>query len=718
MWWTCQCINCTPWYNPTSTMNSIIFSPLKVKSAPSRLHGTPQPISRMSPAITNDVPSTNQPRFSLASIAALDSNTFAQEFTKTERQAAARALLRHDAHLDGTHFHTRKPTGLHPSYIAFNSYTTLDEKSMMHEEFVEAALQDLLMQSQCKTILMAGSLLLFVVLALKLHQLFHPSISLSISISHRVNYAFGEEFAVPHLQHFTERCHIEGVVPPHHHPASQVNPSAVPHLPVPMAATGSRIHCSVRPPQQFQHDLQANAQSNTATSSAVQEGRAMALLDSDMPPNKIRRRRPANTFFTKGLMVPGTEIQEMRAPTSFTPPLISLGPHTDAVLDRFKMDDMMLLRLHAFIRSIRSSHWEAVLRSPKWDLTYEQASNLARALLVDLQGVHQQVYMNFVAPMVLHSFMVTNSRRWVQAQPSRRPKVTLSKEARAAITAQCRNKSHQFRVALHNAWDELDETMKTIASSHHKSFCHVQNDLCMGHEMLCYQRSKLSAWNMFCWKKHHEDKENGATGKAVLQDLIRDENCDEYCNLTDNEKAQLLQEYREHKETKTTGIHILTKSKVNDVTQTLKAVENELKNLWTCTGAESILYTTRGSTDLPLRGIAFATEGVHEFMGSVMNIDDQDLVSKMEGFAVQGMKGAARNHQKRTSDIWSTIHQEINKTLRCVHLSEPSAGSSRVPRPVQTSQVTIPCPILVLLTSLCYTDNIGILSVSSLIDDL
>ncbi|KAG2148987.1 uncharacterized protein EDB93DRAFT_1249936 [Suillus bovinus] len=39
---------------------------------------------------------------------------------------------------------------------------------------------------------------------------------------------------------------------------------------------------------------------------------------------------------------------------------------------------------------------------------------------------------------------------------------------------------------------------------------------------------------------------------------------------------------------------------------------------------------------------AFATEGVNEFMGSVMNIDDQDLVSKMEGFAIQGMKG--RDH--------------------------------------------------------------------------
>lgn len=90
----------------------------------------------------------------------------------------------------------------------------------------------------------------------------------------------------------------------------------------------------------------------------------------------------------------------------------------------------------------------------------------------------------------------------------------------------------------------------------------------------------------------------------------------------------------------------------------------------------------RGSTDLPLRGVAFTTEGVDEFMGSVMNIDNQDFVSKMEGFAVQGMKGrdyfflkhllsadclysgAARNHKKLVSDVQSTIRREINRTLR------------------------------------------------------
>ncbi|KAG1864582.1 hypothetical protein C8R48DRAFT_601909, partial [Suillus tomentosus] len=57
-------------------------------------------------------------------------------------QAAARAVLRHDAHIDGTHYHTQKPGGLHPSHIAFNSYTSSDEQTITQEAFADAALQD------------------------------------------------------------------------------------------------------------------------------------------------------------------------------------------------------------------------------------------------------------------------------------------------------------------------------------------------------------------------------------------------------------------------------------------------------------------------------------------------------------------------------------------------------------------------------------------------
>jgi hypothetical protein len=63
-------------------------------------------------------------------------------------------------------------------------------------------------------------------------------------------------------------------------------------------------------------------------------------------------------------------------------------------------------------------------------------------------------------------------------------------------------------------------------------------------------------------------------GKAALQSLVRDHK-DEYYALSKQEQEDLRQEFADQKETKTTGLHISTKSKINDVSQTLKAVENE-----------------------------------------------------------------------------------------------------------------------------------------------
>lgn len=67
-------------------------------------------------------------------------------------------------------------------------------------------------------------------------------------------------------------------------------------------------------------------------------------------------------------------------------PLISIGPMTDTVLDRFSLGDDILPRLHTLVSTVRSSRWEAVLRGTPWNLTYEQASNLSNALLFDLKG--------------------------------------------------------------------------------------------------------------------------------------------------------------------------------------------------------------------------------------------------------------------------------------------------------------------------------------------
>lgn len=65
-----------------------------------------------------------------------------------------------------------------------------------------------------------------------------------------------------------------------------------------------------------------------------------------------------------------------------------------------------------------------------------------------------------------------------------------------------------------------------------------------------------------------------------------------------------------------------------------------MSNLKSRTGVETMLFLTRGSTDLPLRGVAFATKGVEDFLESALKTDEQDFIGKMEGFAIQGVKGS------------------------------------------------------------------------------
>jgi hypothetical protein len=82
---------------------------------------------------------------------------------------------------------------------------------------------------------------------------------------------------------------------------------------------------------------------------------------------------------------------------------------------------------------------------------------------------------------------------------------------------------------------------------------------------------------------------------------------------------------------------------------------------------------------MPLRAVAFATDGVEHFLEGVIKTDTQDFLGKMEGFAVQGVKGmnissmnfmllsiilgAAQNHQQRVSTIRADIRNEISEGL-------------------------------------------------------
>ncbi|KAF8233274.1 hypothetical protein L208DRAFT_1396072 [Tricholoma matsutake] len=232
----------------------------------------------------------------------------------------------------------------------------------------------------------------------------------------------------------------------------------------------------------------------------------------------------------------------------------------------------------------------------------------------------------------------------------------LTKDVHAAIAAHRRLASQSYKSALRETWVKIDELMENLAVAHHKSLWQVQLEVHMGRQVSHTERKKTNVWNAFCWKKSQE-KENDpntdvhtACGKDVFQDLVRN-NQDEYNNLSKQEHINLVEEFKKQKATQTKAFHVSMKSRINDATHTLAAVESKLNNLKSRTGVKTMLFVTRGSTNLPMKGVTFVTPGVKHFLEGVKKSDPQDCLGKMEGFAVQGVKGWRHGKKSSTAHL-------------------------------------------------------------------
>ena len=222
--------------------------------------------------------------------------------------------------------------------------------------------------------------------------------------------AFSQEFVLPHLQRFAEQCKIDSVKAPKPHCKSMleyrvgftnfgvvlaepIDLNRQNHLPTFLSPVTSRIQCTACSTEAKPDpvvDMQHLPASAVIRESAVFAPSAKKMHPPSTPSTArqctARQRRPADAFLfvdNKKFPEPIPLVIPDSAPSS---PLISLGPHTDAVLDRFSFGDNVLPRLHILVGTVHSSRWEAILRGTPWNLTYEQASNLSSALLVDLKG--------------------------------------------------------------------------------------------------------------------------------------------------------------------------------------------------------------------------------------------------------------------------------------------------------------------------------------------
>ncbi|KAI5982689.1 hypothetical protein EDD15DRAFT_2377342 [Pisolithus albus] len=185
--------------------------------------------------------------------------------------------------------------------------------------------------------------------------------------------------------------------------------------------------------------------------------------------------------------------------------------------------------------------------------------------------------------MTSQAFFVSKpNARLVEPNPRPCIKVALSVEACAILKLNQHEKVERFREDLDDAWQSLDKVTKMLASKHHKSVQHVQNDLYLGHVKFHSRKSKINAWNAFTWKKQRTlngSKKNAAGRTRTLLDLV-EQNRLEYRELSAKDKDCLIEEFSRFKESKAIGIHATMKSKINDITHTLKAIENEVHDTW------------------------------------------------------------------------------------------------------------------------------------------
>jgi len=56
---------------------------------------------------------------------------------------------------------------------------------------------------------------------------------------------------------------------------------------------------------------------------------------------------------------------------------------------------------------------------------------------------------------------------------------------------------------------------------------------------------------------------------------------------------------------------------------------------------QEVNVTHGSSPSTPVNSISYATPGVAKFLETILNTDDHEFTAKMEGFALQGMKGTS-----------------------------------------------------------------------------
>ncbi|TFK67057.1 hypothetical protein BDN72DRAFT_899278 [Pluteus cervinus] len=260
-------------------------------------------------------------------------------------------------------------------------------------------------------------------------------------------------------------------------------------------------------------------------------------------------------------------------------------------------------------------------------------------------------------------------------------RLIMTPAARMDALRRQRETRHRYNNEVQTTWTELTTMAEDIAKKHHKSVQRVQRDIHLAQPV--QKRPKVNAWNAFCRETKEQRRSSGdtETGRSFLPHLVQQER-ENYKKLTPEEKQQLIEKHTQRRSVEATTRRVSGHTRAIDVASTMKHAREVFSNLQSRTGVEILVYAVPGTTDLPIKGSVWSTDGAKNFMEGTMKIDEQDLLGKMEGHAINGVYGtdpifyflnvielklgAADNHDQRKGVLREQVRQHILHGLRVI----------------------------------------------------
>jgi hypothetical protein len=140
----------------------------------------------------------------------------------------------------------------------------------------------------------------------------------------------------------------------------------------------------------------SEGQLRAAEESDDEEWWALASVAADQHEKELLSPPTLQADETSSPLDPAEPIpNQTSAPNESGAVLISIGPLTDDLFDRFNLDDSLLPQLHILTCTVRSGKWKGTLRRAPWALSEKQASALAGAMIADVKNeryVQKQVH--------------------------------------------------------------------------------------------------------------------------------------------------------------------------------------------------------------------------------------------------------------------------------------------------------------------------------------